>query len=72
VACQVPWNGYLYDGAHEVAVGRERPSGEGVRREAPRVRHPEGGDGKKVVRPSSRREMAKTAVQAKGISIRLV
>src|SRR5690606_9369038 len=41
------------------------------RRGAPEGGHPEGGDVKKILRPSRRREMAKEAVGTKGISIRL-
>lgn len=54
----------------ELEAGNARHE-EDVRRGAPEGRYPPGGDYKKVVRPSHRREMAKKAVGERGVSIRI-
>src|SRR5690606_39385802 len=64
-------HGCLADGSDEGVGGGECAAEEDVCRGASQGRHSAGGDGKKVARPSRRREMAREAVQRKGISIRL-
>ena len=62
MACQVWWYGRLH-GDTIKRTGRRKPSiKKNVRRGTVTSRRPQGGYGKKVVKPSSRREMAFSAV----------
>ena len=68
----VVWrHGYLDDQPHEGVGTGECPAQEDVCRGTAEGRNPQGGHGKKVVRPSRRREMAKQTVSVKGVPIRL-
>lgn len=67
MALQVRRHGCLADGAHEGAGGGEPAAQEDVRRIANERRHSSRGNSKKIVRPSQRREMARWAVEAKGV-----
>jgi putative transposase len=61
----------IHDGPAQGVGGREPAAEEDVRRGASQGRDHPGGHGKRVVRPSRRREMAKHAVQSRGVSIRV-
>src|SRR5690606_305475 len=71
MACEVRRHGRLDDGEAEGAGRREPAAEEDVRRGAAQGRDRPGGAGKKVVKPSRRREMAQQAVAARGATIRL-
>src|SRR5690606_33544219 len=71
VACQIRWHGCIFDGSYEGAGRREPPSAQDVHRRKAQGRGGGGGTGKKVVKPSRRREMAEHAVAQRGLNIRL-
>lgn len=71
VASQARRHERFADGSAQGAGGGEPAAEEDVRRGASEGRDYPGGDGKKVMRPSSRRERAGAAVERPEVSIRL-
>jgi putative transposase len=69
MAGQVWRHGHLHDGPDEGIGTGERPALEEGCRGTAEGRDPQGGHGKKVVRPSQRRETAQCAVAQRGVSI---
>lgn len=70
VAGEVRRDGRPDDFAAQGVGTGESPAKENVRRGVSECRNSQKGDGRKVVRPSRRREMAKQALARRGVSIR--
>src|SRR5690606_5632112 len=72
VARQVRRHGHLDDGAPEGAGSREPATQEDVRRRTPEGGDRPGGDRKKMVAPSRRKEAARQVLAHRAVSIRIV
>lgn len=70
MAYQIRRCGRLANGPFARVGGREPTAKKNVRRKAPQSRNYLGSHGKKVVKPSRRREMAQEAVRSGGLSDR--